>query len=64
MINLTQGHSWTPLRFMFSDRRSRDSRQIWNVGSISGGDNTMKKRYCFRKVSLSNAYVMVCLNYR
>lgn len=34
--------------FLFSDRRGRDSRQIWNIDTNKGDDK--KKRYCFRKV--------------
>ena len=36
--------------FMFSDRRGRDSRQIWNVAGIGSGKDEEAKRLCFRKV--------------
>ena len=36
---------------LFSDRRSRDSRQIWKADSTNGIDSTDKgKRLCFRKL--------------
>lgn len=34
--------------FMFSDRRTRDSRQIWHIDPSK--DDGKSKRYCFRKV--------------
>jgi len=39
--------------FMFSDRRGRDSRQIWHVppmGTTTATTKSSLKRYCFRKL--------------
>eukprot|EP00980_Cylindrotheca_fusiformis_P023205 scaffold10220_cov148-Cylindrotheca_fusiformis.AAC.3 len=34
--------------FLFSDRRARDSRQVWRVDPTNGDETN--KRYCFRKL--------------
>ena len=39
--------------FMFSDRRGRDSRQIWNLENATTSlvnENEREQRYCFRKL--------------
>jgi hypothetical protein len=51
--------------FMFSDRRGRDSRQIWNVAGIGSGKEEAK-RLCFRKVCIfleSNEAMQHCDTY-
>ena len=54
--------------FMYSDRRGRDSRQIWHVqDSILGNRNgTDTKRFCFRKVrrkfSRCRNVMFICAN--